>query len=404
MIYLDNNASTPLAPEAWRAMEDAAGLYGNPSSVHAAGQSARRRLEEARDEVAALVGARSEEIVWTSGGTEANALALFGALGAAGRSGRIVTSAVEHPSVRACAARLAEAETGSSGRFEWVEVAPEPGGAIDPRRVLDAVTPDTVLVSVMAANNEYGALFPIAEIAREARRRASGSGCLVHTDAVQAAGRVPVSVDDWGVDLLSLSAHKLHGPKGAGALYVRRGVALAAHTPGGGQERRRRAGTENTLAAVGFGAAARIAAARLESDAPAIRARRDRFEAGVLARVACARIVGGEAPRLPNTSAVLFEGVSGETLLLRLDLEGIAVSAGSACSSGTLAPSPAILALGIPPREARGVLRFSLSRATTDAEIDGVLEILPRAVEDVRRAASASPEHVPAATATGSPS
>ncbi|HEY4231445.1 MAG TPA: aminotransferase class V-fold PLP-dependent enzyme, partial [Thermoanaerobaculia bacterium] len=188
---------------------------------------------------------------------------------------------------------------------------------------------------------------------------------------------------------------------------ARRGVLLAAHTPGGGQERRRRAGTENTLAAVGFGAAARLAAGRLESDAPAIRARRDRFEAGVLASIPGARVVGSGAPRLPNTSAVLFDDVSGETLLLRLDLEGVAVSAGSACSSGTLAPSPAILALGLAPREARGVVRFSLSRATTDEEIARVLEVLPRVVEDVRRASPVAPialEGAPAATATGSPS
>lgn len=381
MIYLDNNASTALAPEAWRAMEEASGLYGNPSSVHAMGQSARRRLEEAREEVAALVGARPEEIVWTSGGTEANALALFGALGGIGRSGRIVISAAEHPSVRECAARL-----GAGGSFEVVEVPPGRGGALDPERVLDAVTPGTVLVSVMAANNEYGGVFPIAPIAHEARRRASG--CLVHTDAVQAAGRLPVDVDAWGVDLLSLSAHKLHGPKGAGALYVRRGVPLAPHTPGGGQEKRRRAGTENTLAAVGFGAAAGLAARRRETDADAMRILRDRFERGVLAAVPGTRIVGAESPRLPNTSAVLFEDAPGETLLMRLDLEGVAVSVGSACSSGTLAPSPALLALGLPPREARCVVRFSLSRATTGEEIARVLEILPGVVGDVRRAAS----------------
>jgi cysteine desulfurase len=392
MIYLDNNASTALLPEVWRAMEEAARLYGNPSSVHAEGQRARRRLEEARDEVAALVGARAEEIVWTSGGTEANALALFGALGAGGRSGRIVTSAVEHPSVRECAARL-----GGSGRFEVIEVAPDPNGALDPERLLDAVTPETALVSVMAANNEYGGIFPIAQVAREARRRASGSGsgsgCLVHTDAVQAAGRLPVDVEAWGVDLLSLSAHKMHGPKGAGALYVRRGVSLLPHTPGGGQEKRRRAGTENTLAAVGFGAAARVAAGRRDADEETVRALRDRLERGVLAAVPGARVigVGAGAPRLPNTSAILFEDAPGETLLMRLDLEGIAVSVGSACSSGTLAPSPALLALGLPPREARCVVRFSLSRLTSAEEIARVLEILPGVVEDVRRAASPAP-------------
>jgi cysteine desulfurase len=379
MIYLDNNASTPLDPEAWRAMEEAAGLYGNPSSVHAVGQSARRSLERARDEVAGLVGARAEEIVWTSGGTESNALAIFGAC--AGRAGRVVTSAVEHPSVRECGTRL-----GASGDFEVVEVPPEASGALDPARVLQAVTPGTVLVSIMAANNEYGGVFPIAAMAREVRAR----GSLFHTDAVQAAGRLPIDVADWGVDLLSISGHKMHGPKGAGALYVRRGVPLLAHTPGGGQERRLRAGTENTLAAVGFGRAAALAAERLLADAPAVRELRDRLEAGIRARVPGSRIVGAESSRLPNTSAVLFTDAPGETVLMRLDLEGVAVSVGSACSSGTLAPSPALLALGLTRREAACVVRFSLSRLTTEEEIARVLELLPGVVEGVRRATTSS--------------
>ena len=387
MIYLDNNASTRLAPEAWTAMEEAAGVYGNPSSVHAVGQRARRRLEEARAEVAGLIGSRPDEIVWTSGGTESNALALLGA--SAGSTGRVVVSAVEHPSVREAAARL-----GASGRFEVVSVPPEPSGALDPDRVLAAVVPGTVLVSVMAANNEYGGVFPIAEIARRARER----GSLFHTDAVQAAGRMPVDAVEWGVDLLSLSAHKLHGPKGAGALYVRRGVPLSPHTPGGGQERRLRAGTENTLAAVGFGAAARLAGRRLASDPPAVARLRDALERGIAERVPGAHVIGEAAPRLPNTSAVHFDGAAGETLLMRLDLEGVAVSVGSACSSGTLAPSPALLALGLPETEARRVVRFSLSRFTTEEEISRVLEILPRVVEDVRAAAR------PAETPAGRPS
>lgn len=376
MIYLDNNASTPLAPEAWRAMEEAAGLHGNPSSVHASGQSARRRLEEARSEVAGLIGARPDEIVWTSGGTEANALAILGSC--AGREGRVVISAVEHPSVRECAARLAK-----GGRIEVVEVAPERSGALDPERVLKAAGPGTVLVSIMAANNEYGGVFPVARIAHAL----AGRGTLVHSDAVQAAGRLPIDAAAWGVDLLTLSAHKLHGPKGAGALYVRRGVALDAHTPGGGQERRLRGGTENTLAAAGFGAAATLAARRLEADAAAVGSLRDRFEEGVRARIPGARVVGGDAPRLPNTSCVLFPEASGETILMRLDLEGVAVSVGSACSSGTLAPSPALLALGLTPEQARCAVRFSLSRLTTEEEIARVLELLPRVIEDVRAAA-----------------
>ena len=385
MIYLDNNASTRLDPEAWAAMSAAAETFGNPSSVHAEGQRARRAVEESRAEVARLVGAATGDVLFTSGGTEANALAIFGAVG--GRRGRIVISGVEHPSVREPAAKLA-----ATGQCEVVTVAPDPSGALDPERVLAAVTPETVLVSVMAANNEYGGVFPVSRIAAGARSR----GCLFHTDAVQAAGRLPVDAAAWG-DLVSLSAHKLHGPKGAGALCVRPGVALEAQTPGGGQEKRLRGGTENTLALVGFGAAARIAGRRAAADAPAIGRLRDRLERGILEGVPQARVVGAGAPRLPNTSAVLFPGASGEALLIRLDLEDVAVSVGSACSSGTLAPSPALLALGLSREEAKSAVRFSLSRDTTEAEIARVLALLPGIVADVR-AASGSP----AATAVGS--
>jgi cysteine desulfurase len=381
MIYLDNNASTRLDSEVWEAMASARDAFGNPSSVHAEGQSARRLVEEARSRVAALLGARTGEVLWTSGGTEANALAILGA--AAARPGRIVISGVEHPSVRETAARLAE------GGRELVEVPPDPSGRLDPERVRDAIAPGTALVSVMAASNEYGGVFPIAAIAAEARKR----GALVHTDAVQAAGRLPIDVAQWGVDLLSISAHKMHGPKGAGALYVRPGTALVAHTPGGGQEKRLRAGTENTLALAGFGVAARLAAARLSADAPRVAALRDRFERGVLERVADASVVGAGPPRLGNTSAVFFAGVSGEALLIRLDLEGVAASVGSACSSGTLAPSPALMALGLSPEDARRVVRFSLSRETTPQEVDRVVGLLPGVVASVRAAAlAAQPE------------
>lgn len=379
MIYLDNNASTRLDPAVWSAMGAAAEVFGNPSSLHAEGQRARRAVEEAREEVAALVGASPGEVFWTSGGTESNAMALFGAAG--GRPGRIVITGVEHPSVREPAARLAAAP-GS----ELVSVPPEPSGALDAARVLDAVVPGTRIVSVMTANNEYGGVFPVAEIAEGARRR----GALFHTDAVQAAGRLEVDAGAWGVDLLSISAHKLHGPKGAGALFVRRGVGLEAHTPGGGQEKRLRGGTENTLAIVGFGAAARLAAARRRVDALDVARRRDALEGGILDRVPEARVVGAGVSRLPNTLSMLFPGASGEALLIRLDLEGVAVSVGSACSSGTLAPSPALFALGLSQGEARSVVRFSLSRDTTDAEIARVLEILPGIVAAVRAADAAA--------------
>ena len=372
MIYLDNNASTPLDPEVRDAMANAVDFYGNPSSVHSAGRRARRAIEEARAEVAALVGAEAGEIFFTSGGTEANALAVFGST--AGRSGRVVTTAVEHPSVREAVARLA------AGGFETVAVPPEPGGSLDPAQVLEAAPEGTVLVSVMAANNEYGGLFPVAELARALRER----GAVVHTDAVQAAGKVPIDVRAWGVDLLTLSAHKIHGPKGVGALFARKGVPLHAHTPGGGQEKKVRGGTENTAGIVGFGVAARLARERLAEEALRIAGRRDRLERGIVAAVPGVRVVGGSAPRTPNTAALLFEGVPGDALLFRLDLEGVAVSVGSACSSGTLAPSPAILALGFSKEEAKGVVRFSLSRLTTDDEVDRVLALLPAVVTEAR--------------------
>jgi len=377
VIYLDNNASTKLDPEVAAAFEEAAALAGNPSSVHGEGRRARRVIEEARDEVARLVGSAPEEMFFTSGGTESNAMAILGSV--AGRTGRVVFSGAEHPSVREAVERLARQGN------ETVAVNPETSGALDSGKVIAAAEPGTLLVTLMAANNEYGGLFPIREVACAVR----AGGALFHTDAAQAAGRIPIDVEEWGVDLLSLSAHKFHGPKGVGALYVRRGVALQAHTPGGGQEKKLRAGTENTAGIVGLGAAALLARRRL-GEAASIARLRDRLEAGILQRVEKARVVGRGGPRLPNTSALLFEDLSGEALLIRLDLEGVAVSVGSACSSGTLAPSPAILSLGIPPAEAKSVVRFSLSRLTTGEEIDRVLEIVTRVVGEARLTAHGS--------------
>jgi cysteine desulfurase len=387
MIYLDNNASTPLDPEVREAMAAALDLYGNPSSVHSDGRRARRAIEEARDEVALLVGARTDEIFFTSGGTEANALAILGSVAAG--PGRVVTSAVEHPSVREPVARLCE-ERG----LEAVAVSPDRTGALGAGKILDATAvAGTLLVSLMAANNEYGGIYPVEEIAPELRSR----GILVHTDAVQAAGKIPVNAHGWEVDLLSISAHKLHGPKGVGALYVRKGLALRAHTPGGGQEKRLRGGTENTVGIVGFGVAARIARERPAKERESITRLRDRLERGILERIPGTNAVGAGAPRLPNTSTVVFEGISGETLLFRLDLDGVAVSVGSACSSGTLTPSPAILALGFTKEQAKGAVRFSLSRFTTGEEIDRVLDLLPRAAADIRdaRRVAAAPISVP---------
>jgi cysteine desulfurase len=373
-IYLDNNASTKLDPEVRAAMEEALELFGNPSSIHAEGRRARRAVEEARDEVARLIGARPEEIFFTSGGTEANAMALFGAV--SGKSGRIVTSGAEHPSVREPLADLARRG------FDLEIVPPDAGGDLDEDRVMAAISTGTALVSIMAANNEYGGLYPLARIAGVVRT----AEALFHTDAVQAAGRIEVNVEAWGVDLLSLSAHKLHGPRGAGALFVRQGTALTPHTPGGGQEKKLRAGTENTPGLVGFGVAARLAGRRRGEDAAQMTKLRDRLERALVAATPGARPVGSEGPRLPNTSAILFEGVSGEALAIRLDLEGVAVSVGSACSSGTVQASPALLSLGLSPSQARNVVRFSLSRLTTSEEVDQVVGLVPRAVEEARAA------------------
>jgi len=265
-------------------------------------------------------------------------------------------------------------------------IQPQPSGVLDCDEVLAGVTADTKLVSVMAANNEFGALFPVARLAPEVRAR----GALFHTDAVQAAGRIPVDVAAWNVDLAAFSAHKMHGPKGIGALYVRRGVSLEPHTPGGGQEKKLRAGTENTVGIVGFGCAARLARERLGAEATQIAARRDRLEQGLCQKVPEARVLGALVPRLPNTSAIVFGGVSGETLVIRLDLEGIAASTGSACSSGTLLPSPAIRALGLSRDEAKCVVRFSLSRLTTEEEVSEALETIPRVIAEIRRVSSHS--------------
>jgi cysteine desulfurase len=382
MIYLDNNASTELDSEVRAAMEDASRLFGNPSSLHREGRRARRAIEEARDSVAALVGARPDEIFFTSGGTEANSLAIFGSFGDRGR--RIVLSGAEHPSVREAVERLRVDEG-----IEVVTVNPEPSGAVDPARVIDAVGPGTALVTVMAANNEYGGIFPVDRIAPEARDR----GAVVHSDAVQAAGRIPVDARAWGVDLLSFSAHKLHGPKGVGALFVRKGLAMRSLVAGGGQERKMRPGTENTSGIVGFGVAARLARQRLDESA-AIGQLRDQLERAVLDRIPGSRVLGADAPRLTNTSSILFAEISGEALAARLDLEGIAVSVGSACSSGTTRPSPAILSLGVDPASARSVLRFSLSRDTTAKEIGRVIELLPELVGEARRARAHAGEAV----------
>ncbi len=382
-VYLDHSATTPADPRVVGAlMPYLTASFGNPSSVHFYGQEARAAVDRARREVAALVGARPNEMVLLSGGTEANNLAIRGVAEQHAEHGRhVITSSIEHSSVRGICDALE--------RRGW-EVTRLPAyeeGVVRVEDVRAALRPDTVLVTVMLANNEIGTVQPVAELGALVReRRAAGQKYLwLHTDAVQAPGRMRVDVDELGCDLLSLSAHKLHAPKGVGALYVRRGTRLVAQNLGGHQERERRAGTEAVPLIVGFGEAARLAREELDERVARMRALRDRFEAGLAERVSDVVLNGDRLRRLPHISNVSFRFVEGEGLLINLDMQGVAVSTGSACSSGSLEPSPVIRALGRDDELARGSIRFSLGKDTTEADIDYVLEVLPRAVENLRR-------------------
>jgi cysteine desulfurase len=361
-VYLDNNATTAVCDAAREAMLPFLGPEcGNPSSLHGPGVRARNAVARARGEVAALVGAKPSEVVFTSGGTESDLLAVLGALEAAGEGRRhVVASAVEHPAVRDLLRALRERK-----RIALTEAPVAPDGTLDAARVLDAVREDTALVTVMWANNETGMLHPVAAIAEGCRAR----GVPFHSDAVQAAGKVPVDAAAVPFDLLSLSAHKIHGPKGVGALVVRRGARWLPWPAKAHQEGGRRGGTENVPGIAGFGAAAREAARALPDEGRTA-ALRDRLEERVLAGVPGARRASAAAPRVGNTACLLFPGLEGESLVLRLDAAGVAVSTGSACTTGSTDPSPVLLAMGIPRRDARGAIRVSLSRTTTEEEID----------------------------------
>ena len=375
--YLDHNATTPLAPTV---LETVTAVlreqFGNASSVHMFGQMAKAQVDGARVAVADLIGARPQEIVFTSGGTEADNLAIRGAAEAAapGRKRHLIASAIEHEAVLKTLKALS--------RRGWTTtlLPVDESGIVAPDALEAALTDETVLVSVMHANNEIGTVQPIAELAAMARRR----GALFHTDAVQSAGKLPITVDRLGVDLLSVSAHKLNGPKGVGALWVRRGVRLVASQTGGGQERNRRAGTENVPGIAGFGTAARIAGAALDGRPADVGVLRDRLETGILDNVPGAVVNGNRGRRVPNTTNISFEGVEAESLLIALDLEGVAVSTGSACSSGTLEPSHVLRAMGCSPHRTQSSIRFSLGLGNTAEQIDRVVEILPRVVGKLR--------------------
>lgn len=373
-IYLDHNATTPLDPEVLAAMQSVLeSIPGNPSSLHWYGQQARAAVEEARESVARLVGATPAEIVFTAGGTEADNMALRGVAAAAGPGGRtILHSAVEHHAVIHCARGLAE----EGWQVESVRVGAD--GRIDLDDLARRLDSRPALVALMLANNETGVIQPVAEAARLAHAQ----GALILCDAVQAAGKLPIDVAELGVDLLALSAHKLYGPKGVGALYVRRGTRMKAFLRGGAQERNRRAGTENVAGIAAFGRAARLAAERRSSDAPRLAALRDDLEARLLAIPGASR--NGGDPRVPNTSNVSFEGVEAESLMLALDLAGVAVATGAACASGAVEPSHVLKAMGLPPARVQASLRFSLGRANSAEEVAAAAVAVAQAVERQR--------------------
>ena len=386
-IYLDHNATTPVAAQAADAMHEAVrDCFGNASSIHAFGQAAKAALDDARSAVAELLGARPNDVLFTGSGTEADNLAIRGAAEASLRAGRrhLIASAIEHEAVLNTLKALSKRGWTST----LLPVGPD--GVVAPAALAAAITDDTALVSVMHANNEIGTLQPIAELAGIAHRR----GAVFHTDAVQTAGKLPLDVGALGVDLLSISAHKFNGPKGVGALWVRRGMRLVASTTGGRQERNRRAGTENVPAIVGLGVAARLAAAKLENEADRLRTLRDRLEASLLDQIPDTA-VNGSGERVPNTTNISFHGVEAEALLIALDLEGIAVSTGSACSSGTLEPSHVLRAMGLTPRRAQSSIRFSLGLGNTEDHVARVVAVLPALVGKLR-ALSRSGAHAPA--------
>ena len=376
-LYLDHNATTPPAPEVAervdRAMRD---LWGNASSVHHFGQQAKAALDDARGELAALLGADPSEVVFTAGGSESDNFALRGAAEALEPAGRkhLVATAIEHEAVLNTLKALA--------RRGWrVTLLPVgSSGIVSPDALREVICDETAVVSVMHANNEIGTVQPVAELAEIAHEH----GALVHTDAVQSAGKLKIDVRALGADLLSISGHKFYGPKGTGALWIRRGVRLLPFMTGGRQERNRRAGTENVPGLIGLGVAARLAHEKSASEATRLAFLRDRLENGLLSAVPGVERNGAASPRVPNTSNISFERIESESLLIGLDLEGIAVSSGSACSSGTLEPSHVLKAMGLPHHRTLSSIRFSLGMSNTDADIDRVISVLPPLVEKLR--------------------
>ena len=383
MVYLDHSATTPLDPEVLQAMlpyltEE----FGNASSVYGLGQRARQAIDQARDEVAAFYGVAAKEVIFTSGGTEGDNFALRGvATRNADRGRHLITSTIEHDAV------LRSAESLERDGFEVTRVPVDHTGLVDPDDLRQALRRDTILVSIMHANNEVGTIEPIRELVAVTREY---STAYFHTDAVQSTGKIPTSIDELSVDLLSMSAHKLHGPKGVGCLVVRSGVRIEPQILGGGHERNRRAGTENVAGIVGLAKAMAVARRDLDRNAAQLAGLRDRLIDGVLNGISGVELTGHPVLRLPHHASFLFDGVEGESLLLQLDMDGIAASSGSACTSGSLEPSHVILALGYPRERALGSLRLSVGKANTESEVDLVLDRLPAMVRRLRTMAPTS--------------
>ena len=384
-VYLDHNATTPLAPAVLEAMLPfLTQEYGNASSIHRYGQRARAAIERARAQVSTLVGSRPEEIVFTSGGTESVNLGILGVLRRGGPAGKhVITTAIEHHAVLHSCRELEK----EGARVTYLPVNRE--GFIDPADIERALTPETALITVMHANNEIGAVEPIAEIAMIARK----AGVLMHTDAVQTAGKIPVDVRTLGVDLLSLSAHKFYGPKGIGALYVREGIELHPMLYGGARIGEARPGTEDVAGIVGLGAAAELARESMQAETRRLEELCARLETGIEHKIAGAWRNGPPAGHLraPNTISFRFDFIEGESLVIALDLQGLACSTGAACSSGAIEPSHVLIALGLAPEQARSSLRFSLGRQNTEAEIDELLRVLPSVVDRLRSLSPLTP-------------
>ena len=374
-IYLDNNATTQVAPEVLEAMLPYFHeLYGNPSSMHTFGGQVGRKLREAREQVAALLGASPDEIIFTSCGSESDNAAIRSALTSQPGKRHIVTSRVEHPAVKALCAQLV------NEGFRVTELPVDGDGRLDMEQYRRSLTPDTAIVSLMRANNETGVIFPVEQAAEIARAR----GILFHTDAVQAAGKIPIILSKTAIDMLSISGHKLHAPKGIGVLYVRKGTRFSPFLIGGHQEKGRRGGTENTPSIIGLGKACELSAQNMEAENTRVKQLRDKLENELLSRVSNSRVNGDRINRLPNTSNISFEFVEGEAILLMMDEHGICASSGSACTSGSLQPSHVLRAMGVPFTMAHGSIRFSLSVYNTDEEIEFVIGKLPPIIDTLR--------------------